>query len=123
VEQAVAVGVAQLVFGLPPLIHAQGRKPWDYSEPPDFRRNLKHYYEAVYLELSPYTYVARDYRASLDQSCAWMEMRTLPGRIWAALARGEPTVAGIPQAVFDTAVRRIKQFLHLSRYRIEAAIE
>ena len=112
-----------LLCGLPPLIHAQGRKPWEYSELPDFRRSLRHYYEAVYLELSPYTHLARHYRASLDQSCPWMEVRTLPGRICAALARGEPTLAGAPQAAFDTAVRRLKQLLHLSRYRIAPATE
>jgi hypothetical protein len=90
-----------LVLGrsLPPLVHSQGLKPW----------NPAPYHERVQLELSPYTAAAREYRDSIEQDSSWMETATWPGRLLAAATGRHPTLQGLPLAVTDTLVRRVKR--------------
>jgi hypothetical protein len=51
----------------------------------------------VSFDLSPYTFIARNYCKDLDEDCGWMEPRTTLGRLLRALPLGT-TMQGLPVA-------------------------
>lgn len=97
--------------GLPPLIHAQGRKPW----------NPAPWHERMHLQLSPYTAEARAYRELLDEDVGWMDVATLPGRVCRLLTGGEPSLQALPMALVDGWARRVKRALRRSAWPAEAS--
>jgi len=71
---------------LPPIVHAQGPKPW-YSE------NV----HTLWSELSPYTDLAREYAEQLDEDNSWMEVHSRISRFLRSCS-SDPRVQGIPVA-------------------------
>ena len=110
--------ITNLPRGLPPLIHAMGQKPWYYTEVPNPFKDPRRYYDTVHAELSPYTYIARQYRRNLNETADWMNIRTLPGKLLNAVALGNPSLAEIPLTLFDSFARRLKLIFRISRYRV-----
>ena len=109
--------------GLAALVPSMGVKPWQFDNVPSWSRERKRYYQLVFLELSPYVHLARQYRDEMGEPCDWMDVRTAPARFFRAITRGEPSLQGLPQAALDSVVRRTKRVLHLSEYRVERRLD
>jgi hypothetical protein len=89
-----------LTQGLPPLIHAMGSvKPWKMHSHPSLRGQPRDYYERVYLELSPYVHLARQYRQQLHEPAEWLDVQTVAGRLGSMVAFNRPTLKGSVQAM------------------------
>ena len=93
---------------LPPLIHAMGTvKPWKAPDHPNFVSQSRDYYERIYLELSPYVHVARQYQASLEEETGWMDVQTIAGKLDSWIALGHPCLKGALQATVHRALARL----------------
>jgi len=86
--------LASLWWGLPPLIHTPGPKPWRGGSNAD-----------LYLQLSPYTAVARRYRQHLDEDTSWMSPSSVIARMLHLMALGHPAMEGLPLAAAATLHR------------------
>jgi len=72
---------------MPPLIHAQGAKPWNGVPKPS-------------AELSPYCWAAAQYRSDLgDREPSWLAPRSVTGRLLETMAMGNPHLRGLPLAL------------------------
>jgi hypothetical protein len=104
-----AYGLAQrwetLKGGLPPLVHAMGTvKPWKTPERPSLIRQPRDYYERVYLELSPYVHLARQYRSQLQEQAEWLSVHTTAGRLGTILGLNQPALKGTLQAILHRGI-------------------
>ncbi|MDP8911928.1 MAG: nucleotide-diphospho-sugar transferase [Actinomycetota bacterium] len=97
------------LHGLPPLVHAMRQKPWRYSRMPSLAREPRRYYHLVYLELSPYTHVARAYRDELGEDADWMDIRTVPAKVLQVLAGGSVNLQGVPHVLIGHALRPLRR--------------
>lgn len=100
--------------GLPPILHAQGRKPWLPTKGAGLFLALMR----VSLDVSPYTSVARRHRAALEGRDGWLRARTVPGRVLRWLGFGNPALTGLPLAALLEAVFAVTA----ARRRLLAAI-
>jgi hypothetical protein len=89
-----------LVSGMPPLIHSQGPKPWHHAEVPSLLKDSKAYFQHLYLQTSPYSHFARQYRDSIGDFPGCFEITTLPGRISNAVGLGHPSTSGFLQSLW-----------------------
>jgi hypothetical protein len=89
-----------LFRGLPPLIHAVGRKPW--QEPGDVR-GVHRFLIDLTDDISPYVLAARPLAQELQIHPAWLEPRTAAGSILRTLSAGHPALAGLPVSILHTA--------------------
>ncbi|NJN85947.1 MAG: glycosyltransferase family 77 protein [Leptolyngbyaceae cyanobacterium SL_7_1] len=115
-----------LFKGLPPLVHAMGRKPW--TKPPrppaiwnarqPFLKALREYYDYLALELSPYLPVALPYRQAVGDEAEWMDSQTTVGRLMIAMTGGSSTLQSFPLSVVDGMTRRIRRFLKIAKSSI-----
>ncbi len=83
---------------LPPIIHAQGQKPW---------RKTK---RKVYLQLSPYQVVAEQYREYLKEPTSWLELESPLAKLLDWVFRRNPNTRGILHAFLKTNFRFLKNF-------------
>jgi hypothetical protein len=91
--------------GLPPLVHAMGSvKPWKMPVKPSLMRQPRDYYERVYLELSPYVHLARQYREQLQEETEWLNVRTSAGRVGTTLGLNQPALKGALQATVHRTI-------------------
>ena len=81
-----------LRHGLPPFVHAQQFKPWNSS-------GRFSTLQAAYLDTSPYTHVASQYRADLGENSDWLKPQNPIGQILLALGFANPALAGMPIAL------------------------
>jgi lipopolysaccharide biosynthesis glycosyltransferase len=84
-EDGFTVGerLVSIFRGLPVFVHAQGPKPW---------RNM---HQEVYLELSPYSSVAQQYRQSLDEDSSWIDVKSGLGKILNMATFAHPSLRGL----------------------------
>jgi hypothetical protein len=104
-----AYGPAQrwetLKGGLPPLVHAMGTvKPWKMPERPSLMRQPRDYYERLYLELSPYVHLARQYHSQMREQTEWLSVRTTAGRLGTILGLNQPALKGALQATLHRGI-------------------
>jgi hypothetical protein len=99
--------LANLFRPMPPLVHAQGAKPWRYPDVPRLLREPARYYRFTQVESSPYTHVARAYRSVLPSFPEFLEVRSLPAKVAGALAFGNPHIHGLAYAIVDEATLRL----------------
>lgn len=91
--------IANLVRGMPPLIHSQCAKPWDFPEIPSLLAHPRQYYAFLYLENSTYLHCARQYGDVLGSLPPFLETRSWPGKVSQLLSLGNPHLRGITQSV------------------------
>jgi hypothetical protein len=106
-----------LVFGLPPFIHYQGRnKPWRLKQAIE-RNSFTNLFESLYSELSPYNYVAYQYRNQICSSLEWnfLEYSSPLGNFFKILGLGNPALVGFPLSVAYSLLRFIKRIRRYSR--------
>ncbi len=116
--------VRSLRQGLPTFVHSMRHKPWQralspaavWSSKGSLLKRLYTYYNYLDLELSPYTSIAREYREQIGEEATWMDMKSTPARLFAALAAGHPTLQEFPLALFDAGVRHTLRLLGVGRY-------
>lgn len=87
--------------GLPAFVHSQQFKPWLAKTA--FSSGVTGILEAAYLDTSPYTMVARDYRKELTDD-HWMRARTPLGKLLRALGFGYIPATGLPLGLAFDAI-------------------
>lgn len=98
-----------LLFGLPPFIHAQGIKPWRSPSKQELQVGLRRYYVPLLIALSPYNLVAARYRQDLDETTTFLDTTSGLGNVLKALALGNPCLAGLPLSVAYSTLKLIRQ--------------
>jgi hypothetical protein len=97
-----------LIYGLPPLIHAIGTKPW-----------LATGKQRVYQVLSPYACVARQYIGALGADYQWLDLPKNLARVWHDLVNQHPALASLPFALQDQIQKvGIREFINTMRYQL-----
>lgn len=75
--------------GLPPIIHAMGKKPWLATDS-----------ERIYQAVSPYACVARSYKEQLtNKEQEWLELPKHWISLWHNLVKGNPALSSLPFAI------------------------
>ena len=110
--------VSNMCTGLAPLVHAMGSKPWHFKTSPRLSDGLRNYYDALAAEVSPYCHIANLYRNSNGMPTPWLSRTTLIGAVLKLLGLRNPSLCGLPLAIFDEAVREAKHLLGVDRYHI-----
>jgi len=84
-----------LVSGLPPLIHAQGEKPWGADA-------------SLSTQLSPYCSLAASYRHDTlaDESMDWTRPQSPVARLLDHIALGHPALRGLPLSLLREIQKR-----------------
>jgi hypothetical protein len=95
----IAERATNIIYGSPPFIHSQGAKPWDHAWKAASIYELKQYLRAVYLDLSPYTLAARQYRKYLSNDTDWMNSHFRIAKIFRALGFWYAPLVGVPLAL------------------------
>jgi len=107
--------------GLPPFVHCQGWKPW--SERAKFRSGsgLKHWLQALYIQLSPYMAQARRYQQQLDETVDWLQPAS-PIVVWGhRIGLGQPALTGLPLALAFDVLRAVKHLIRRLGSRRQSA--
>ena len=85
--------------GMPPLIHAQGPKPWRYDATPDAHADPKKRKQALDCELSPYRFAAEAvYQKQGWPLPGWIKRRSKWGALFRMISFGHWSLAGLPIA-------------------------
>ena len=92
--------------GMPPFVHSQGNKPWWPAEEAP-KRSPYALFNGVYLELSPYTLLARKYQQELIDP-SWLAARSTTGLALRALGGSYPPLTGLPMALAADVIRTAK---------------
>ncbi len=112
--------IGALRTGLPGLIHSMGIKPWTRnSKPPRLRLNLsslRHYYEYLHVELTPYVPEARAYGPELGEDLRWMELSSHPAKLMAALTFSSSIFQEFPLSLVDAVARSWRRWLKIARF-------
>lgn len=86
-------------YGMPPFIHSQVTKPWlKRSKPKASGRRQS--FDALYLQLSPYTISSREYRRELP-SAEWLNASSMWARVLRVFGFFYPPLTGLPLAVIS----------------------
>jgi hypothetical protein len=91
--------IGNLMGDGPGFVHSAAAKPWSERwlvEPP----TLKEYVKKLYLDLSPYTLLARQFRSELGCDTEWMEPHYRLSRVLRVLGMGHLALVGLPMALF-----------------------
>jgi hypothetical protein len=110
----VAERMRNLLGDGPALIHSGAGKPWSESwqvSPP----TLREYVKKSYLDMSPYTLFARQFRRELGCDTEWMEPHYGLSRFLRALGLGQAPLAGLPMAAVLDVARIAKSAVHHPR--------
>jgi len=106
---SVAERMRHVFIGGPTFVHSFGGKPWSERWRLESSNGLTEYIKKVYLDLSPYTVSARQYRQELDCDVEWMEPHYTLSAILRVLGMEYPPIVGFPIAVFSDLARLAKQ--------------
>lgn len=94
----VAERMRNLLGDGPAFIHSGAGKPWSdrwQIEPP----TLREYIKKLYLDVSPYTLLARQFTRELECDTKWMEPHYVASRILRVLGMGHLALVGMPMAI------------------------
>jgi hypothetical protein len=92
--------------GLPALIHGLGRKPWE--EPPAGSGAQRMLFDLA-TDVSPYVLASRKVAKKVGLNPAWVEARTLPGKVLRGVTNGHPGMAGLPLAILHSVEMRVRK--------------
>lgn len=98
-----------LFYGPPFFAHSQGSKPWIKLGNRPSSWDVRKYFNALYLDVSPYTLLARSYRTEVEEDCSWMQPQFLPSAILRAIGFRYPPFVGMPLAAIADFVRFAKR--------------
>jgi hypothetical protein len=103
------------LFGQSPaFIHSLGpSKPWIREWRSVAANGIKEYLEAVYLDLSPYTLAATEYRMGLEGNASWLDVHYTLSAVLRAVGLWQCSLVGLPIAIIADLNRLIKSLLPL----------
>jgi hypothetical protein len=104
----VAERMRNLLGACPAFIHSFAGKPWSEQWRLEPSAGLGEYIKKVYLDLSPYTLTAMQFRSKLECDTEWMEPHFALSRILRAMQMGYPELVGLPIAAFMDIARIVK---------------
>jgi len=104
----VAERVRKLFGGRPTFIHSFAGKPWSEPWRKEASTDLREYIKKVYLDLSPYTLSAKQFRRELECDTEWMEPHYKLSRFLRMLGMGNSALVGLPVAIFADLTRVLK---------------
>ena len=113
--------VANVFRPMPPLVHAQGYKPWRYPDAPSPLREPSRWYRFTQVDCSPYPHIARQYRDELAAFPSYLEVRSLPGKLLRAMTFDNMHLHGLAYAAVDGAARRLHRGRLLARRAVGRA--
>lgn len=102
-----------ILHEMPPFIHSQGVKPWLRDQGAQSRRWYQ-FFDSLYVQLSPYTIAAREYRQGLADT-RWMNANSLLGRVLRVCGLYYPPLTGLPLAVAVDTLSFTKRILRVKR--------
>ncbi|MCB1852724.1 MAG: nucleotide-diphospho-sugar transferase [Gammaproteobacteria bacterium] len=105
----------------PPFIHCSGPKPWEAPVKVSLLADPKKYYARVGLELADYSRLARYYREQLDSDTIAFDLKTLPARLFCALAGKRIPLQGLPLALLHGFGRRLRKLFGFNYWPHETA--
>ena len=92
--------IANLRGTQPTFLHQFGHKPWSEHWPSE--QTLIKYVRKNYVDVSPYTLMAKRYRNELECDTEWMDPHYKLSRLLRVLGMGHSALAGLPMSiVFD----------------------
>lgn len=111
-----------LLFGQSPaFIHSLGpSKPWVREWRSTAANGIKEYLEAVYLDLSPYTLAAMEYRTGLEDDARWLNSHYRLSAVLRAVGLSQYTFVGLPIAVIADLNRLAKRLLDMRARKVGA---
>lgn len=112
----VAERIGNLLGDSPAFIHSCAGKPWSEQWCLESKDGLREYIKKVYLDISPYTFAAIDFRNKLEANTEWMNAHYVLSRFLRALGVGCPALVGLPMAIFGDLARMVN---HVRRPRKE----
>ena len=89
-----------LPSGCPAFVHSVAGKPWSDPWHLEPGGGLREYIKKVYLDLSPYTLSALQYRHEIGSGTEWMRPHYGLSRVQRILGMWYPPLVGLPMAVF-----------------------
>jgi hypothetical protein len=92
----------------PAFIHSCAGKPWSEHWQWTSSDGIREYVKQIYLDLSPYTLSARQFRQELESSTEWMEPHYRLSRILRSFGLGRPALVGLPMALLSDLARVAK---------------
>jgi hypothetical protein len=102
----------------PTFIHSQGpRKPWNIVWESGARTSLKEYLHKIYLDLSPYTLAAIQYRSAIPTDTAWMNPHYFLSKVLRAIGLWRLSLVGLPIAILSDIYRLTKPLQRLGGSR------
>jgi hypothetical protein len=105
-----------MLFGrAPTFIHSQGpHKPWNVQWQTKSTPTMKEYLQGVYLDLSPYTLAAMQYRPQMPDDTSWMDAHYWLSKILRAIGLWRMSLVGLPIAVIADLYRITKRAVRRS---------
>jgi hypothetical protein len=95
-------------------IHQFGHKPWSDGWHPS---SLRDYTKKLYLDLSPHTVGALQFRRELECDTEWMNPHFGASRVLRALGMGSPELTGLPVAAIMEVARLAKYIRRSGRLK------
>ncbi|MFL6449629.1 MAG: hypothetical protein ACJ746_18395 [Bryobacteraceae bacterium] len=112
---SVAERMRNVLGGCPTFIHSCAGKPWSEPWRSEAKGGLRNYIKQVYLDTSPYTLSALQFRDELGSRTEWMDPHYKLSRSLRLLGMGYPALAGLPVAVFSDVARALKRIRKLRK--------
>jgi hypothetical protein len=97
--------VRNVVQGTPMFVHSQALKPWIAFSRDAPTCDFGAYIRLVYLDLSPYTLVARRYRKDVKGDTAWMHTHFVLSSVLRVLGFWYPPLVGLPIALMADCIQ------------------
>src|SRR5262249_37771384 len=91
--------VRNLVPGTPMFVHSLASKPWIVFSKESSGGDFRTYIKLVYLDLSPYTIVARSYRKDVKGDTTWMRSHFFLTSVLRVFGFWYPPLVGLPIAL------------------------
>ena len=104
----VAERICNLLGYRPAFVHSCAGKPWSEGWKLNPTNGVREYIKKIYLDLSPYTLTAVQFRHELGLGTEWMDAHYGLSRILRAMGMGYPALVGFPMAVCADLARVVK---------------
>ena len=103
--------VRYLIKGAPTFVHSLALKPWIVFSRDTPVGNFRTYIRLVYLDLSPYTLVARSYRKDVKGDTTWMRSHFVLTSVLRVLGFWCPPLVGLPIALMVDCIHFWKRIV------------
>ena len=94
-----------ILHGPPYFIHSQVFKPWVKFAAKRQIENSRDFVDTLYLDLSPYTLAAQEYKADLTEPCTWMQPQSTTAALLRAVGFWYAPLVGLPIAILADIVK------------------